>query len=191
MASNLVDLAYLILLCNKMKLQCQNLTLLIITCGILSRLIPHLPNFSPEIVFALYLGTKHSKTSAYMNILLMAVISDLLLSWGHAWPAFGDWTIFTYSALLIIGWIGEHEKLQKYDKKFIITAFAVTLAYWIWTNLGVWLMSNSYSHSLPGLIQCYEMALPFLSTSLAAGGIWCAIILVCEHYVATNSKSYT
>ena len=156
--------------------------LLIICFGILTRLIPHLPNFSPEIVFALYLGMKYSKALALLMILLIAAISDLLLGWG-----FGSWALFTYSALLTIGWIGMCSK-NHYGKKFIINAGGVTVAYWLWTNFGVWLIENIYPHTLTGFIACYSMALPFLTNSLMASIAWSIIIILCENYLLPFGK---
>jgi hypothetical protein len=158
--------------------------LLVISCGIFSRLIPHLPNFSPEIVFALYLGMKNDRPLiGSITILLMAIMSDILLSIHHpTWPAFGQWTLFTYSALLVIGWIGNAQRSSGYAMTFSISAFGATLGYWIWTNLGVWLMGNMYPHTGSGLMACYTLALPFLSTAIAASIAWCSIIMVGEKY---------
>lgn len=164
------------------------LTGLIISCGIFSRLIPHLPNFSPEIVFALYLGMKNDRPLiGFATIFLMAIASDILLSISHPWPAFGNWTLFTYSGLLIIGWVGAMQKSSCYGMKFMLSALGATLGYWIWTNLGAWLMSTMYPHTLPGFITCYTLALPFLSTAIAASIAWCAIIMVCERVVFNRS----
>ncbi len=160
--------------------------ILIITCSIFSRLVPHLPNFSPEIVFTLYLGMKSNKILAYLNIFLMAAISDILLSLTHPWPAFGDWTLFTYSALFIIGTVGLIIKNKGYGIVFVNMTGGSALFYWIWTNAGTWLTSGMYSHTLSGLIDCYVLALPFLATSVAASIIWCAAIIACEFYVPTT-----
>lgn len=154
----------------------------IICFGILTRLISHLPNFSPEIVFALYLGMKNTTISASIYIILMAVISDFLLGFG-----FGSWAIFTYSALLAIGGVGVYIKNKEFGQIFIASTVGVTLAYWIWTNLGSWLFTNMYAHTLDGFMTCYTLALPFLSNALVASFAWCAIIAVCETCVSKKS----
>lgn len=156
----------------------------IISFGILTRLIPHIPNFSPELVFALYLGMKSPKHLLCLYIFLMALISDALISWQH--PDFsnvGDWTPFTYSALLGIGGMGLLIKKKGFGLVFMTMSGVATLAYWIWTNFGTWLTTHLYPHSFEGLIMCYLVALPFLGNALAASVAWCAIIVWCETYI--------
>lgn len=162
------------------------ITLLIMACGIFSRLIPHLPNFSPEIVFALYLGTKNSKIMTLLTILVMATLSDVLLSWQHAWAAFGKWTFFTYSALLIIGMVGRVIKKYGYGNPFFMMGGVSTLFYWLWTNFGTWLISDLYPHTLSGFLECYIFGLPFLGMSVTASILWCAIIVVSERYLTQS-----
>ncbi|MES2205137.1 MAG: DUF6580 family putative transport protein [Pseudomonadota bacterium] len=154
----------------------------IISFGILTRLIPHLPNFSPEIIFALYLGMKNTPLRASAFIILMAVISDLLLGFG-----IGSWALLTYSALLITGGVGFWIRKKGFSATFMGTSCAVTLGYWIWTNFGTWFITALYPHNAAGLVKCYTLALPFLANSLAASFAWCAIIVVCENYF---SKKY-
>lgn len=158
------------------------MSVIIVIIGIFTRLIPHFPNFSPEIVFALYLGMKHSKRVALFAIVLMAIISDILLGFG-----IGYWAIFTYSALLVIGWIGTYIKSHQYGLVFIIQSAMVTVGYWVWTNFGTWLMTNMYAQTLAGLMKCYVLALPFLTNSLGASFAWCAIIVFCENYLVKKS----
>lgn len=160
------------------------LPLFIISFGILTRLIPHLPNFSPEIVFALYLGVKSPKSFICLYIFLMSVISDLLIGWQYPeFSSFGNWTLFTYSALLTIGGIGLFVSKRGFGFVFMGASGTVTAAYWLWTNFGTWLMAGLYPHTTTGLITCYTLALPFLANSIAASFTWCAIIMFCENYL--------
>lgn len=156
----------------------MKLVIFIVSFGILTRVIPHIPNFSPEIVFALYLGMKNTGLRASAYILSMALISDLLLGFG-----IGSWAIFTYSAFLAIGGIGIYIKNKGFGVSFVLSAASVTLAYWAWTNFGAWLLSPLYPHTLAGFVTCYTLALPFLSNALAASLAWCAIITLCETYL--------
>ncbi|MBP9726966.1 MAG: hypothetical protein KBD83_05840 [Gammaproteobacteria bacterium] len=164
---------------------------LIICAGILTKIIPHLPNFSPEIVFALYLGMKSSKGLAWMYILFMAIVSDILFGWQNpAYPSFGSWTIFTYSALLAIGWAGAYIKKKAFGAAFMWLSCAANIAYWLWTNFGTWLVGNMYPHTITGFVACYTLALPFLANSLAASFAWCAIIVACEYYIPKNKLKH-
>ena len=165
------------------------LPLLIICMGILTRLAPHFPDFSPEIVFALYLGMRSPKQLICLYIFLIAMISDLLIGWQNAeFSSFGNWTLFTYSALLVIGGAGLLIRKKGFGLAFLGTSCATTVAFWIWTNFGTWLMTNLYPHTATGLAHCYVLALPFLAKSLAASFAWCAIIALCEHCFPKSYK---
>lgn len=167
----------------------NHLVWLIISCGILSRLIPHLPNFSPEIVFALYLGIKIPQRAACLSVLSMAIISDLLISWQVVkFSFFGTWSLFTYSALLLIAGWGIRIKHKGLGALFVGIASMSTFFYWLWTNFGTWLMTDLYPHSLAGIWMCYELALPFLTNSLAASLIWGITIVLCERSLSPSPK---
>lgn len=156
---------------------------LIISLSVLSRLIPHAPNFSPEIILALYLGMKSRRQFAFLNIVLMAIISDLLISVQHPhFSGFGDWTLFTYSALLAIGGIGLLIKQKGFSLLFIESSGIATLFYWLWTNFGTWLTSGLYPHTLIGWSVCLTTALPFLASSLLVNAIGCALIIAIENF---------
>jgi hypothetical protein len=121
---------------------------------IFSRLIPHPPNFTPVIVFAIFLATERY---SFINVLMSFIISDEILSLIYHYPQFGDWTVFTYSGMLIIILASKYFKNSS-----LILGLSATLFYWIWTNFGVWISSGMYAHNLQGLVACYEMAIPFL-----------------------------
>ncbi|MSP53081.1 MAG: hypothetical protein EXR81_02365 [Gammaproteobacteria bacterium] len=55
-----------------------------------------------------------------------------------------------------------------------------TLAYWLWTNFGTWLMSNMYSHDAAGFLDCYLAALPFLRNALIANIIYILIFYLVQ-----------
>lgn len=71
----------------------------------------------------------------------------------------------------------------------MMTACLATVAYWIWTNFGTWLIEGLYPHTLTGFVSCYTLALPFLANSLAASIAWCATIVLCEHYFPKNKQA--
>lgn len=159
------------------------MSVFIVVFSIMMKLIPHIPNFSPEIVLALYLGMKYPAKVSFLAIFVIALISDLILGWQSAlFSSFGNWTIFTYSGLFAIGTAGIYIRKQGFGKIFLGTSCVITLTYWLWTNFGTWLMAGLYPHTSTGFMTCYTLALPFLANSLAASIAWCAIIMLCENY---------
>lgn len=153
----------------------------IIIVGIFSRIIPHMPNFSPEIIFAMYLGVQLNKLWTCIAVFLMVFLSDTILSFQYGYHIIGSWSFFTYSALIIIGLIGTGRWVKSSGAKFLIGGLVLTSGYWGWTNFGVWLLSDMYPHNLNGISSCYLLALPFLKTSLESSLIWVLVILAYEY----------
>lgn len=170
---------------NQFLLSGTILSLFLVILGIFTRIIAHVPNFTPEIVFALYLGIQFKRMRAILFILFMAIISDFMLSWYSAYPMFGVWTFFTYSALVMIALCGMISILRCSKIAFLLGGLLVTVGFWGWTNFGVWLFSKMYAHTLTGLLECYTLALPFLNTALAGSLVWGIIVIAYEYGLAS------
>ena len=158
--------------------------LLSLSIGIVTRIIPHIPNFSPEIVFALYLGIQFNKIRATIFILAMAIISDVIIGLSSGYPIFGTWIMFTYSALIVSGLLGTKRWIRQSKAGFLLSGLLLTVGFWVWTNFGVWLLSGMYPHTGIGFIACYTLALPFLNTALAGSLVWAIVIIGYEYCLA-------
>lgn len=140
------------------------------------RLAPHLANFSPMIFLSLFITRFFTRLGACILLLIAMLFSDLLLSIHSHYTAFGSWTWFTYSALLAIIYMGS--LVRHLDKRFSLSAFLIlgsSLGFWVWTNLGVWLLSSLYMKNVPGFMQCYIAAIPFLQHNLMSAYMWLII----------------
>lgn len=153
---------------------------LIMLVSIFSRVIPHPPNFTAEIALTLYIGYKIPQKFSWLVVLAIALISDSILNWKMNYPLFGTWSYFTYSALIAICFIGNQSFFRNQKFKFLWVSLFTSFGYWIWTNLGVWLVSGLYSHTLYGLLMCYNLAIPFLKNSLLSSLMWALLITACE-----------
>ena len=153
---------------------------LFVCLALLFKLVPHLPNFSPELVFSLYFLINYKKSSAILGIFFMWIICDVSYAFIYHIPAFGSWSLFTYSALLIyfmlINFGDFKNKIKASKKQFIILSVFGVLIFWLWTNLGVYLLSGIYVHNFLRLISCYYLALPFLAYSLGSAVFWAVLI---------------
>lgn len=153
------------------------LWVLIATVG---RLMPHPANVTPltslSILSSRYFNVKQSALITLLSLFL----SDVLLAFFQGYSIFGTWSLFTYSGFLSITLLN-HRFLHKvknckfFGQFFICTGFSV-LGYWLWTNFGTWLCTTLYPHSLPGLMNCYTAALPFLRNALIGGLAWSALL---------------
>ena len=132
---------------------------------IISRLLPHPPNFTSTIAVAFYLpalfGTK------FIIVALSAfIISDIILG-------LHSLVFFTWGSLFLIAYIA------KYFQKFYFRIFGVSLSciiFFLVSNFGVWALSDLYIKNLEGLILCYTMAIPFLQSSLIGTIIFSTLI---------------
>lgn len=139
--------------------------------GIVSRLIPHMPNATAIMFSSLTFGFLLPKTRAIAIVLVMGVISDSLLSYLHAYPVFGYWSFFTYSGFLVVTCFGS--KIQKITVgRGYGYLLSVSFLFWLWTNFGTWLVSGLYPTTGTGLVACYIAALPFLGNQLLGDVLW-------------------
>ena len=132
-----------------------------------TRIIPHMPNFTPIGAMALF-GGAYLKNKYHALIIPIASlwISDLIINnfifsfySDFAWfyPGF-LWQYASFILIIIVGYF--FLKKLNFKNVFISTIFSSVL-FFIITNFGVWLSGTMYSLDLQGLITCYFMALPF------------------------------
>tara|TARA_Y100000814_G_scaffold212974_1_gene158168 strand:+ start:196 stop:693 length:498 start_codon:yes stop_codon:yes gene_type:complete len=132
----------------------QKIVFLIIIFGIICRLIPHPPNFSPVTAIALFGGLNFSdKRIAFSIPLVVLFLSDLILGISMI-------NLFVYTGFLLIVFLGTKIKSIKFGN-IILSSFIFFLI----SNFGVWIIG--YPKNIEGLILCYTMAIPFFGYSIA------------------------
>ena len=144
--------------------------------AILSRFLPHPPNFTPIAAIAL-LSTKGfaNRWIAFLIPIMSLFISDLFLGLHSTIP-------FVYGSFILIALLG------RYVKK--INIFSVLLSssiFFLVTNLGVWLLN--YPLSAEGLFQCYILALPFFLNTVIGDLVYGAS-LIYPFYVLQKSNRF-
>ena len=151
---------------NKINLTYFSIITLIIFASI-TRIIPHMPNFSPIGAMALFGGAYlKNKYHAFLIPILSLWLSDLiinnfLLSYYNDFTWFYPGFLWQYSSFVIIILIG-YLFLNKISfKSVFLTTIVSSLIFFIITNFGVWASGSMYSMDLNGLIICYMAALPF------------------------------
>ena len=144
---------------------------------LISRLIPHPPNFTTSIAIAFYLPALFGYK--YMIIALAAfILSDLVIG-------LHGLLIFTWSSIILIGFF------SKYFKNFYLRILGVVgscIIFYLVSNFGVWFLSGTYTNDMSGLITCYFMGLPFLQNSLLSS---LAVAILIEFIISMNfAKTY-
>jgi len=132
----------------------QKLVLLIIIFGVICRLIPHPPNFSPVTTIALFSGLNFTdKKIAFLFPILILFLSDLIIGISVI-------NLFVYSGFLAVVFLGTRVRSIKFSN-ILLSSFIFFLI----SNFGVWVIG--YPKNIEGLLLCYSMAIPFLGYSIA------------------------
>ena len=155
------------------------------------RLMPHFANFSPMIFLALFMTRFFNKAMAFGMVIIAMIVSDILLSMHSSYSTFGSWTWFTYSALLMIGYVGS--KIGHLEERFslgMLSILGAGLGFWVWTNFGVWLCSGFYARDFAGFMQCYVAAIPFLQHSLLSAYLCFGVYVSCRYGIKAHKSVF-
>ena len=132
--------------------------------AILSRFLPHPPNFTP--IAAIALLSSKGFTNRWVVFLIPIVslfISDLFIGLHATIP-------FVYVSFILIALLG------MYVKKINIGSVLISSTlFFLVSNFGVWLLY--YPISVEGLIQCYTLALPFFLNTVIGDLVYGALLI--------------
>lgn len=154
----------------------QAMTYLVVLLAVLTRFIPHLPDFSPVMATLLFGGAHLKRRDAIWYPLVLLAIATVVqttlvyrmpLNWsqGIVWLGF--------AAVALIGyWLRRHETFTTIG----IAALAAPTIFLLISNFGVWLGWRLYPVTWAGLITCYTAALPFYRNALVASVAYTAIL---------------
>lgn len=154
-----------------MQIKYVPITLIII--GILSRILPHPPNFVPITGIALFAGVYLSRKNAFIIPLVTYLISDAILGF-YGWSM-----IFVYLGLILQIMIGINKFWKDEINRWLIGvgALLASIAFFIVSNFGSWLsLPQYYSRDFQGIVDCYVAALPFFRNSLVSDIIYTMIL---------------
>jgi hypothetical protein len=151
--------------------------LLAILLPVLFKIWPGASHYNPQIVLACYLSATSNKYKALIGVLSCAIISDLASGYVSTYGVWGTWTWFTYSAWIAIVLSASCSRVSPSHCKWMGITISASVAFWLWTNLGVWLTSKMYGHTLVGLLHCYVLAVPFLEYSILSALLWSSLMV--------------
>ncbi|MFH1192987.1 MAG: DUF6580 family putative transport protein [Candidatus Jorgensenbacteria bacterium] len=139
--------------------------------AVLSRLIPHAPNFTPVISVALFAGTYLKKPLAFTIPIAALLISDAIIGF------YGSLMLFVYGCLALITVLGFMMKGGVSVGTVAGFSLAGSVCFFVVTNFGVWALPNSmYPKTLTGLAECYVMAIPFFRNTIFSTLIYSAAL---------------
>ena len=148
----------------------------LIVLAILTRLIPHPPNFAPITGIALFSAINfNNRFFKFFVPLLSLVIFDLIIG-------FSLINFFVYLSFIVIVFVGNHFKKIKL-KSILISS----VVFFIISNFGVWIIG--YPKTISGIIMCYTAAIPFFINTIL-GDLFYSYILKYSFNVTLKSKVF-
>lgn len=146
----------------------QRVAFFLIAAGILVRMLPHPANFTPLTALSIFSGAVLSPGIALTVPLIVMIASDILIG-PH--PLF--W--LTWGSFFLTVLIGLWVRRKRGVARIFFGTVAGSVLFFVVTNLGVFLFQDMYTKDLPGLIQCYLMALPFFGNSFLGDIFYSAV----------------
>ena len=143
----------------------------------LSRLVPHLPNFTPIAAIALMGGAFYSdKRMAFVIPFLAMILSDLFLGFHNT-----IWSVYLSFVFIVL--IGYTLRNNLKVHSVIIASLSSSVLFFILTNFAVWFGSTFYTQDISGLIFCYESAIPYFANTVM-GDVFYTTVLFGAYYLA-------
>lgn len=140
----------------------------------LSRLGPHLYNFTPIAAMALFgAAWFKNKWMALFVPLACLFFSDVLLQLQYLngsaeYPAFFNGSIAVYGAFLLIGGLGFSLRNRVNFRNVVVTSITASILFFVVTNFAAWLTDYQYYpvKSFATLIEAYVAGIPFFRGTL-------------------------
>lgn len=137
----------------------RNYTIIsLVIAGIITRLVPHWPNFTPVMACALFAGVYiKDKRLAVLVPLLTMFISDLFIG-------FYPDMLFVYVPIVLITFMGSFIRKVKFANILGASVLGFVI-HFLSSNFGAWIYDpwNVYTNDFAGLMASYVAALPFAS----------------------------
>jgi hypothetical protein len=171
---------------NEFSMRRTNMVYVMIVLAVLSRFIPHLPNFSPVYGTLLFGGAHLKKRDSVWFPVLMLAASDLMLTHFvyHMTIGWGELIqMAAFASIAITGWT---LRTRFSALRFGLACVAGPSAFYLISNFGEWLGFHSYPASWDGLFTCYVAAIPFYGHSLVSTFLFAGILFGLQRFHATR-----
>ncbi len=135
-----------------------------------SRLVPHLPNFTPLAAMALFGGAHFADKRVAFGIPLAALLlSDAVIG-------FHSGLLSVYGSFALIVVLGLRLKSNRAMLPVAGTALIGSCLFFVITNFAVWASGALYPVTLAGFVDCYVAAIPFFGNTLAGDAFYAAVL---------------
>ena len=157
----------------------------ILILAVLSRFMPHPPNFTPILAIALFGGAIFKNKKIALAIPIVAVfMTDLVLGLHES-------MIPVYLCLGLFMYLGMNLKKNN-SKSIAVNSIGAAVIFFIVTNFSVWAFGGVYENNLSGLMLSYSLAIPFFTWSLVSTLLFSGVLFgsynLFEKYAADELK---
>jgi hypothetical protein len=153
--------------------------------GIVSRLIPHPPNFTSLTALALFSSLcLNNRLLSFVTVLVTLFLSDQVLGFHSTMP-------FVYLSFGLIILIGHQFKEKTVISRLPFVCLFSSLLFFFLTNFGFWMTGALYPKTLAGLGTCYLAALPFFMNQIFGDFIYNGVFFIYFYFLnnyALNKK---
>lgn len=131
--------------------------------GIVFRIVPHAPNFTPIGAIALFGAVYLPKRIAFILPIAAMLVSDFFIGFYELPVILSVYGSFVVAVVLGF-WLKKHKKWHTIAE----TAIFSSVLFFLITNFAVWAFTPLYAKTFFGLMQSYYMAMPFFKNTLLA-----------------------
>jgi hypothetical protein len=137
--------------------------------GVAMRLLPHPANLAPVGAIALFGGAVLPRKLAWWLPVAVMILSDAYLGFYHG-------IVFTWFGFLFVGLYGMNLRDRSNWFRVPIGVAGSSIIFFIVSNFGVWAQGQLYAHTWAGLMNCYEMALPFFRNTFIGDALYGSLL---------------
>lgn len=154
--------------------------LAVLMLAVVSRWVPHPPNFSPVASLALFSGLFFTdKRLAFGLPLAVMLICDLFLGLHAVLP-------FVYFGFICTVGFGFLLRNRFRLTSMALAVLGSSVLFFLVTNFGVWLVTDMYPATPAGLMACYTAAIPFFQNSVL-GNLFFSLIFLGGYALARRT----
>jgi hypothetical protein len=158
------------------------IALALIFLAVLTRLLPHPPNFTPIAAVGLFGAAVFKQRLLMIGVPFLSLfLSDLYLN-NTVYASFYDgfvWlgSLWVYLAFGIVIGLGRGLLKSRIEAGRVVAAsLLASLVFYLLTNFGVWLSSGMYPKTFAGLVACYVAGIPFFGNTLIGDLLYSAAL---------------
>jgi hypothetical protein len=131
--------------------------------GVVARLLPHPPNFSPVGSASLFSGARLSGWKAYLIPLAIMVVTDPILALRYHVSPYTSYQVFIYLSFMLSVAIGRFLRASESVPRIALASLINSTQFFVISNFAVWVGSREFAHTAAGLGACYVVAIPFFA----------------------------